>query len=1141
MRVGVSFLIVAENQEVKRFDSLNNTNSVQQVLAPVIRIAKNAVRDTASGECYVNAVVRRDELFPEDTKGLILPRSCARIQAAETLANLSANILKRGRNMNCVVTVKPQTPQLERCTPKSKEYFTSHYGDNMINNVYLRSMSGEYLNAIQSKLSPTNQPSKTPTFDVTFKYGSTFNKLNLTKLNVVDASTQCTDAILDFFKIKLLGNSMERWTRFISMFRTNPRATSCMGIIVTLDLFSYAFSHSRIVSKWIVLDVNNQHATYVNTDPIYLNNLPSVLQYDKDWVFLGKRDKVLGPDEIPAGKQWKKKAIKKKTYAEAVSSGDEGEKPKTPRPQRILKTKTYEVKTIHDGQVSVIKGDKKNVNIKVDEEIEEFLNPTTQRAVNNVNSRNNENKRVNKTRRANVNKNEKRNRAQVVHMNDEQLEEVKKLAEAVNKFGKKPHQTSTCSCDFGFAGSLAFELKNCKIIRQGAEIPKGRYWFEIQGPKLPRIKLPWLAQYKTCGKFPAVADQLQSAIYLTKIFKPYLIDLNDLDCLKKKNFWFKQIRDKIYVYCYEDLAPRSWTSISEEEFSELNFNWVESNNNFDKAVSGARLLLETKLNREYSKELKVEVSESSSSESEQEMPPPMKHTPFDHIRTLMEHNRVKQESKYGTFGKEFFEEDGESDSEVELQSSLTSQRSSDSESEEEFKNESSEEMEDLSLGFTNVDLLEFYDDSDEELPAVLDYDAILRTEINDDDKFEMFMEERERKIEGKEEEDKLNALISSKIEDLCLEKYMSTLPIPVEPWLAKVCWSPEEMNRRYIKWLHWYERYEITPETLILPFSLEGMGRKQKKEMWLNRVVKTLSNLGYFDEHNFRFRDRKYFYTHNCWIRVKTLQVEPITAAWVPTEFEYWAATHPDSIVKNKPFYLAGKLAEKAAKYLMTSKKPEAVHQAHVIKHYLVNNSGERIRVKFCKKDLRKAEEDRRPVPLKFGDVVYEHESVIASFKTKDKRSTYNRIVDKLEFEGKKKIGNVSKPSKFSKMVLDFWDNVNNLSGHLLARKPKAETMMKIDYSKLLQIMCGQAVAPSLTPESRKAIIERNVTRMTQVNVDGLVNLDSTNQNLDTNTIYVANFISECALQSSELKQNLICMDLPADRKNSLRVGPGYY
>jgi len=187
-------------------------------------------------------------------------------------------------------------------------------------------------------------------------------------------------------------------------------------------------------------------------------------------------------------------------------------------------------------------------------------------------------KPVNKSRNNNNNNNNNAN----VSLDPE----VEKLIAESKKMGKKETPKTCLKVAEGWAVHLHDAIKSYKITRQGFNIADGCYWFEINGSKVPRVKLPWLAQFKVGGKFPAVLDQLQSAERYVRIFKPFKVDINDVDVLKNRNFWFKQHEGSLYVYCLQTLCRLSWTKLTADEWDDLGLDWVQSNSNFNKAVAG---------------------------------------------------------------------------------------------------------------------------------------------------------------------------------------------------------------------------------------------------------------------------------------------------------------------------------------------------------------------------------------------------------------------------------------------------------------------------------------------------------------------------------------------------------------------------
>jgi len=864
---------------------------------------------------------------------------------------------------------------------------------------------------------------------------------------------------------------------------------------------------------------------------------------------------------------------------------------------------------------------------------------------------------------------------------------IQQLVKEAKMMGKKEVAKMCLSCNLGFAVLLHEQIKQYKVLRQGYCANDSRYWFEISGSRVPRVKLSWLANFKSGGKFPAVLDQLQSAAKYILLFKPFLVDINDVNHLVTKNFWFKQHQGSLYVYCLETDKRLSWTALTAQEWDDLGIDWIQSNNNFSKAVQGLLYRQEQEINRaaerdrrQFAKanaeaqasgtnedtEEEHSVGDSTDTVSEEEVKEKRRPDVQALAASLLKKPDVKQfdEALYSDdeieefssdldlpcyMGREEYEDRrferntnvvqkflGATDDKIgvmvgkpkpkpvpakevpkpppvnnlllpldmgsrvefpeEVQTirrrRVTTMENVDikKESFEDFvdarayKHTKQEAYNDWMTEFDNV--LSLYSESeasavdDEEEDNVrlvetfeqalsmcgkqIDNSVALLTNMRNNNNAEcsevsqtctnpdqllVVLEEVNNECEGEivppapamgllGHRDWRNGNINQQRLLQAISK-LRKVDLDTDNWMRKIGWSLGQITKYYAIWLEFIRLTEMPINKRNMINSLDDV---ELKHYWLNHYIKKIVDGGY---HHW---ERDSHYLHHCWVHVATLEPLEALLPWVPTEREFYASTHEDSIFKGEPFFIAGKLARKTYDYLFEHEARDDLNKydrERVLKHYLVNNFGERIRVKFSKLPIsRSPGEDVRPVPLKFGDVVYKHESVVAHFKTKDHRSTYNRIVDKIEFDGK---GNKNKrPWKTSKLVLDFWDGVNGITKkltgrHLLHSQPNAETSMKIEYAKLLNIMCGHAIAPSLTPESRKAIIERNITRMTQVNVDGFLNLDSTNQNLDANTIYVANFISECAIQSSEFKQKLIVQSVSGERKNALRVGPGYY
>lgn len=1151
------------------------------------------------------------------------------------------------------------------------EAASAYYGSDYLNPVVIES-GGRRMYALKSSYPNKQMPVNTVLFNSTFNYSATFEYLNLENFSIVNSETGCIKSVLDFFGFEMPGRDIQtQWLRFLNFTMRNPKC-AMFGFAVVDNSKTYLFSQRPVCEKWIVLDADAEHTYLSFTNKFKLESTERTLYYNKRWCFYGKSGRM-SPDKIPANSKWVPKQKVKTTYAEALKSESDDEKRiqsvkpfMTVGKVRIEKrSEAKKDKPVKENTVSSssdewkywepevnknyqeIKKDKPAKDDTVDYALRAASDalpslvfaktPEPTKTVENNRDKVVDNVRVNKpsngkSKRKGENNNAKKQRNPKRNQLPEEVNLLNKEAQSFIK--KATNVTSTCSCNYGFASLLHDQLASCQVLKQGANISTSRYWFEIKGPKLPKISLPWLARYEPHGKLPALADQLQSAEKYSLIFRPYLIDVNDVSCLKNRDFWFKQIKDRIYVYCLETLAPASWKQISREEFDQLNFSWIMSNNNFAKALSGVSKQIEQQHDREHRKEMEKlnnipteerTVSSSSSSESEEETVPPMaKPTVLDYVKKKLSNNDAEKQPLIEKKVEKLSDEEKTKRSGIlnRFMRALKAEKSVDDELEELLphpnlrrnrmsygsgeKSSSSERIvvkkpvkkfkpllsssesdfpdcrefssttefsdgprahgsstESTGDGFflnriimdlvEEEEVLEVNTTSDGVLPntnlpvreissgTMMTYDDYLSLDDRVERDSFLFSDD-----EDESEDSDSDSGSTSEVPDDGFEPY---------DWRTRITWDAALFEKKYLRWKLWASTtdrmFSAVPRRAddVCPW---GPDRDlETREWWLNHFVKFLVEAGYFEQIP-RGEDRNYVYAHNIWLKVKSLKPEPITVTWVPTEYEFWAATHKDSIFSKMPFYLAGKLTEKAWKYFgdeaSRRKKKEG---GDIIKHYLITSKGERVRVKFTKKDLRKLEEgseDVRPIPLRFGDAVYEHDSVVAHFKTKDSRSTYSRICDHLTIRGKAGVdnraflsGKQQKPNRIAKTVLNFWDKVNETSGYLLSKKPIAETMMKIDYSKLWNIMSGQAIAPSLTPESRRAIIERNVTRMTQINVNGLANLENVNQNIDQNTIYVANFISECAIQNSEMKQNLIGLDLSADRKNCLRVGPGYY
>lgn len=694
---------------------------------------------------------------------------------------------------------------------------------------------------------------------------------------------------------------------------------------------------------------------------------------------------------------------------------------------------------------------------------------------------------------------------------EKRQEEQAKLAKAMVKTPTR----KTVSVAFGWAFLVKRELISAKkkIVKEGANIPDGLYYFEVEGNNLPRFELPWLAHLKFGVKLPALSDAEQSKQYLNLGFWGFHAPTCGLEVLKGKDFWYFKEGANVLVYCLESVA-KGWMRCTSEDMKLFEGRWVRNNTGFWKAISGFKFTEELRMDEECEKEKETVRAATNSNTHAESIQKPAERPVSENKANNNNNNANKvDEERYKKMEKK---------PPTHVSATVRKLES------------------EVKKPVRKVETKQFKSETVEKVEKEI---QILKQE---------FADEKSRRIEMARERQALrlsrfvyaipdpppcpNQIIIPTPPPLPAADFCLRAAQDVEEWRTKVLWTDEEIELHYLKWRTWafsprtdeveLARSLLAPQRAVL----DALTHEERFPYWERTTLPLLVELGYFE----RDCTKSYVYVVGEPYSVDTFKSKYVGVPWVPTYYETVVSEHPDSAFKGIPYFVAGKMVMKIKSMLEerdvsvpTSTKKE------VIKHYLTGLDGEKVRVKFSKLPLRDAENDERPVPLRFGDVVYERETVVAHFKVLDNRSTYTRIADTF--------GVKNAPGFVGKMVLNFWDSVNSCAGGILGAKPINKVNMKIEYAKLLNIMCGQAVSPSLTPEIRKAIIERNVTRMTQVNVNGLTNLDSINQNLDMNTIYVANFISECALQNLEMKQKLIFSNLPNERKNALRVGPGYY
>ena len=1163
-----------------------------------------------------------------------------------------------------------------------------------------------------------------------FNYSLTFDLLEPNgSLYVVDTDEHCTDSILSYFGAYSQpfsrDGSQSRWQHFIKRYSYDQSYIfKHVGIMYYHKFNTYMFSHSELTKFWIILNEENEHASLIEGEYFRLKSEPATFFYynhcnyygkKKQWVVKSGSAKSSDAEVAPL----EPKSSPRKSYAEATSSDSEDDKsvgwkekstknPKiktrSPRksvdvPVKVAVVVVEQSKAVEKPEPSVAQPEVEKHDsdsevsrelkraVRRDEAVDDLLgvSPPTKPEREEVRkspvSKPNTDKRDRKKRETKKEKQRKNHPERVV--DNKPLEDLVKFSK---QFGKRESPKSTCSVDLGFASHLKLALSGSKILREGYSAADGRYWFEINGARLPHVKLPWLARYAPNGKFPSVLDQLQSAEKLALIFRPFKVDINQVTILRGKNFWFKNTFNAMYVYCLESLKEPSWEDVTPEQWDSLNLNWIQSNNKFDDIVSN--LLTKQSFAQQRAHELEMKKQEaanlpardefdslkqgetsSEDSDSEEEEVAEEKKSGVPNLADLFS-NIVASKLSGKTRDSALYDSDEEDQApevydilfpEVamcredyeDLQDSTQHIISKNRKSLDQFL--SQEKSFDISQSYQNignpiipkkkveiskplpseesdmftapetnlvktklnpasivfsdkVEFPEFFTELREEMGFAIN------SSKTSNDSFDRLASERmiKRSLFKLESDDESDVESSSESEyevpnntnsgNEAPDEFENNEPgevgkVSLQPqtpqavegddfqppsapaldmktgiyrnsphfikanlkhiankeevrWTDLIMWTPEEMELHYLRWIAFIRSTPMVEGSngrkgLCAHIDIEKTPFDALRSLWLEQVVKRLVFSGY------KHWDRDVHYIHHMWVEVDTLEPLDALLSWVPTEFEYWTATHEDSIFKGMPYYLAGKYARKAYAYLFTwdtkDRDLDKYRRGKEIKHYISDKDGSRIRVKFSKQSLKKASkdaEDERPVPLRFGDVVYEHESVVAHFKMKDCRSTYTRIVKKLEFEGK--MHKNKKPWLLSRINLKFWDTVNNvtkrLTGkHRLHPMPVIESKMRIDYAKFLNIMSGQAIAPSLKPEARKAIIERNITRMTQVNSAGLRNVENLNENIDANTIYVANFVNDCAIHASIRKQEVISHNLPGGAKNSLRVGPECY